>query len=124
MTKHRNLSAVLAGFAAAAGINTMSGIANAKEYRPPAFVRNSQSRKSAPGAKRKGIKYMKPIPRNEQRRACKPAIAGFAHGMYPIGRAPAPSLDQVRDLERKHEIKLHVIAGKLYIKDTTIPFKP
>jgi len=124
MTKHRNLSAVLAGFAAAAGINTMSGIANAKEYRPPAFVRNSQSRKSAPGAKRKGIKYMKPIPRNDQRRACKPMLPGFPHQMYPIGRAPAPTLDRVRELEQVYKLKLHVIGGKLYLKGTTVPFKP
>jgi hypothetical protein len=49
-------------------------------------------------------------------------LPGFPHQSMDIGRAPAPSLDQVRGIERAYQVKLHVIAGKLYHRNTTRPF--
>lgn len=42
---------------------------------------------------------------------------GFAKTPLPIGRIPAPTLDQVRKIERQIKRKLHVKFGALYEKD-------
>ena len=55
---------------------------------------------------------------NIKRRNTKPLMAGWAHGSGmtgKIGSKPAPTLDQVRDLERRIIHKIHVRGGKCYM---------
>jgi len=43
---------------------------------------------------------------------------GFDKMLYPKGLYPAPTLNQVRDLERSHQVTLWVKGGKLYYRNT------
>jgi hypothetical protein len=45
---------------------------------------------------------------NPLRRAHKPLYGGWAHQLSPIGQTPAPTIDQVKRLERKFGQKLMV----------------
>lgn len=51
----------------------------------------------------------------------KSATSGFPRSTKPCGSIPAPTLDQVRRLERAYMTRLHVKLGLLYFKsDGTI----
>jgi len=80
-------------------------------------VRSAKSRKSQPGAKRKGVKYMKPPKCNVERWNRKPCTAGMAHEYAPRGALiSAPTMDQTRALEQRIGHKIHVRLGKCYLR--------
>lgn len=56
----------------------------------------------------------------------KPAFTcgfrGAPRTMKPLGSIPAPTIDQVRNLERAYMCRLHVRNGLMYFKGTNIAF--
>jgi hypothetical protein len=50
----------------------------------------------------------------------KSAVSGFPRTSTPCGSIPAPTMDQVRRIEQKYKIKLHVKQGLLYFRDGQI----
>jgi hypothetical protein len=57
---------------------------------------------------------------DEIRKKYKPAFSmgfrGFPRTETPLGRTPAPTIDQVRELEKKYKVKLIVKEGLVYFK--------
>jgi hypothetical protein len=49
---------------------------------------------------------------------------GFERKTVPNGTYPAPTIDQVRNIERKYNIKLHVKRGLMYFANTNTVFDP
>jgi hypothetical protein len=95
-----------------------TGITRGNSLSHPNEVRHAtKSRKSAPGLKRKGVKWMRPPAPNTARQATKPCAShgyrGLPHSQSLRDRPKAPTLDQVRLLERTFNIKLHVRQGIL-----------
>lgn len=56
----------------------------------------------------------------------KPAFTcgfrGFPRTLKPLGSISAPTIDQVRNIERAYLCKIHVRNGLMYFKDTEIAF--
>jgi len=92
---------------------------NAVDPRLP-FVRHAtRTRLSQPGLKRKGVKWLPPVPPNPHKQARKPCDHSGAHRFDPIrGMVPAPTIDFVRKLEIALERRLNVKLGNIYYKDT------
>lgn len=70
-------------------------------------------------------KHHKAIP-NPERRNCKPLMAGWPHRSEPRGydfghKRVAPHIDEVRALEQKHGIKIHVRDGIMYGRHSSLP---
>jgi hypothetical protein len=68
-----------------------------------------------------------PLPEPKHRRIAKPrrykraftcGYRGWPRSHTPPGLWPAPTIDQVRFLERSMGVRLHVKAGDIYIRDT------
>lgn len=55
---------------------------------------------------------------NEPRykKAFSMGFRGFPKGLTPVGGIPAPTIDQVRQLERKYKTRLHAKMGLIYFK--------
>lgn len=74
-------------------------------------------RNSSPGCRRKGIKIKAPVP-NPVRRACKLLNGTVRHLAHERGAYfPAPTIDQVRRLERRYNRKLVVFGGIIYDRE-------
>jgi len=86
----------------------------------PSYIRHAtRTRKSQPGLKRKGIKFIPPVPINAHKLIRKPCDHSGAHRFDPIrGATPAPTIDFVRKLEIALERRLNVKQGQIYYKDT------
>ena len=56
----------------------------------------------------------------------KPAASygfrGAPRTLTPLGSTPAPTIDQVRNLERAYLCKIHVRQGIMYFRNEDIPF--
>jgi len=60
-------------------------------------------------------------PSKQQMKKFKPRMyksftSGFRRTMEAPGRIPAPTLDQVRHIERQYKVRLHVKQGLMYFK--------
>lgn len=80
----------------------------------------TRQRKNSAGRKRKGInKFMTPRPMNVLRWWMKPT-GGMSRPHFTGGQhkcsMPAPTIDQVRNLERKYQIKIQILFGKMYVR--------
>jgi len=92
---------------------------NAVIPRLPQVRHSTRTRLSQPGLKRKGVKWLPPVPSNPHKQARKPCDHSGAHRFDPIrGMVPAPTIDFVRKLEIALRRRLNVKAGGIYYKDT------